>query len=71
MPSTDGAVSVCVEGRGRTRIGEQVFEWEPHDVFVVPGWQAYAHECDVEGVLFSYSDRAVQEKLDLWRESRS
>jgi gentisate 1,2-dioxygenase len=28
------------------------------------------HETDGEAVLFSYSDRPIQEKLDLFREDR-
>ena len=69
--STDGCVYVCVEGRGRTRIGDQTFAWEPNDVFVVPSWAPYSHQIDADCVLFSYSDRAAQEKLDLWREERA
>lgn len=80
--STDGIVFVGVEGRGRTRIEARtgvaavsaedvVFEWGPHDVFVIPSWIPYRHEVlEGDAVLFSYSDRAVQEKLDLWREQR-
>ena len=68
--STDGAVFVCVEGQGETRIGETVLCWEPHDIFVVPSWMAYAHHAARESVLFSFSDRPVQEKLGLWRETR-
>jgi gentisate 1,2-dioxygenase len=31
---------------------------------------AVGHQADEEAVLFSYSDRPVQEKLGLWREQR-
>ena len=68
--ATDATVFVGVEGRGRTRVGEEVFEWGPRDVFVVPSWHWASHEADEEAVLFSYSDRPVQEKLDLYREDR-
>lgn len=68
--STDGTVFVVVEGGGRTRVGDVTMDWAPNDVFVVPSWQWYQHECDSETVLFSYSDRAAQEKLDLWFEER-
>jgi len=69
--STDGAVYVAIEGRGETRIGEQSFAWGPRDVFIVPSWMAHAHCAEADAVLFSFSDRAVQEKLGLWREARS
>ncbi len=68
--STDGTVFVAVEGSGETRIGDTVFAWEPHDVFVVPSWMTHIHRATSEAVLFSFSDRVVQEKLSLWRETR-
>src|SRR5579872_6850083 len=68
--ATDGAVFVCVEGEGETRVGDTVLHWEPRDIFVVPGWASHNHRASSEAVLFSFSDRPVQEKLGLWRESR-
>jgi gentisate 1,2-dioxygenase len=68
--STDATTFVPIEGRGRSRIGDKVFEWQPRDIFVVPSWQWVSHETDDEAVLFSFSDRAIQEKLDLFREDR-
>jgi gentisate 1,2-dioxygenase len=68
--ATDATVYVGVEGRGRSRIGDQVFEWGPRDIFVAPSWHWVSHEPEGEAVLFSYSDRPVQEKLGLWREDR-
>ena len=47
-----------------------VFEWRPRDTFVVPSWMRVVHEADEDAVLFSFSDRPVQQKLDLWREDR-
>jgi gentisate 1,2-dioxygenase len=68
--STDGTVFVAVEGSGETRIGDTVLAWEPHDIFVVPSWMIHTHRVTSEAVLFSFSDRVVQEKLGLWRETR-
>jgi gentisate 1,2-dioxygenase len=68
--STDGTVFVCVEGEGETRIGDTAFAWEEHDIFVVPSWASHTHRAASEAVLFSFSDRVVQEKLGLWREAR-
>jgi gentisate 1,2-dioxygenase len=69
--STDGTVYVCVEGRGETTIGGESLAWGPRDVFVVPSWARHSHRADEDAVLFSFSDRPVQEKLDLWREERA
>jgi gentisate 1,2-dioxygenase len=68
--ATDATVFSVVEGRGQTRVGEQVLEWGPRDTFVVPSWRRHVHEADEDAVLFSFSDRPVQEKLGLWREDR-
>jgi gentisate 1,2-dioxygenase len=68
--STDATVYVPIEGRGRTRVGDKTFEWGPRDIFVVPSWQPVSHEAEDESVLFSFSDRPIQEKLDLFREDR-
>ena len=68
--STDAGVFVAMEGRGRTRVGETVLEWGPKDIFVVPSWRPVVHEADEEAVLFSFSDRPVQEKIGVWREDR-
>jgi len=68
--ATDATVFSLVEGRGRTLVGDQVLEWGPRDVFVVPAWSWYRHEAEEESVLFSFSNRPVQEKLGLFREQR-
>jgi len=66
--STDGTVYHVVEGSGRSRVGDSVFEWQDKDVFVVPSWARVQHEASKDSVLFSYSDRPVQKMLGLWRE---
>ena len=68
--STDASVFSVVEGTGRTLIGDERFEWGPRDTFVVPSWRPRRHEAQEEAVLFSFSDRAIQERLGLWREER-
>jgi gentisate 1,2-dioxygenase len=68
--STDGTVYVCVEGHGMTHVGDRFLTWGPRDIFVMPSWYRHFHRADEEAVLFSFSDRPVQEKLDLWREDR-
>ena len=68
--STDATVFAAIEGKGRTRIGDKTFEWGPLDLFVVPSWQWVTHEASEDAVLFSFSDRPVQQKLDLFREDR-
>lgn len=68
--ATDATVFVCVEGSGSTRIGRKTFTWGKRDIFVAPSWHPVVHAAEEETVLFSFSDRPVQEKLALWREKR-
>lgn len=67
--STDSTVYAVVEGSGRCLIGGQSLAFGPKDVFVCPSWMPYQLEADSDAVLFSYSDRPVQQALDLWREA--
>ncbi|TXL74769.1 gentisate 1,2-dioxygenase [Vineibacter terrae] len=68
--STDGTVFSVVEGAGESTIGDTTIRWKKRDHFVVPSWARVTHRADSEAVLFSFSDRPVQERLDLWREDR-
>ncbi|NQD92535.1 gentisate 1,2-dioxygenase [Pseudomonas sp. CrR25] len=68
--TTDATVFSVVEGRGSVRVGEQRFEFEAKDVFVVPTWAPVSFQADDECVLFSFSDRPVQEALGILREMR-
>jgi len=68
--STDGTVFSVVEGSGESEIAGKLIRWKARDHFVVPSWAEVVHRAGPESVLFSYSDRPVQERLDLWRESR-
>ncbi|MCO1691510.1 cupin domain-containing protein [Pseudomonas aeruginosa] len=70
MPTIASVYSV-VEGSGVAQIGGRRFAFEAKDLFVVPSWaelrlEAGATDC----VLFSFSDRPVQQALGILRESR-
>ncbi len=69
--STDSTVYCCLEGEGRARIGETDVSFAENDIFVVPSWYPLQLATTRDTVLFSYSDRPVQEVLGLWREARS
>ena len=68
--ATDSTVYSVAEGRGRSRIGADTFAWRPRDIFVVPSWMPVSHEADEDAVLFSFSDRAAQKALGLWRDEK-
>ena len=68
--SSDSMVFAVVEGRGRLHVAGVPLDLEAHDVAVVPGWSPYEIEAGQDLVLFSYSERAAQEKLGFFREQR-
>jgi gentisate 1,2-dioxygenase len=61
---------VVLEGKGHSQVGDSSFDWAENDVFVAPSWTLQQHRAESEAVLFSFSDRAAQEKLGIWREKR-
>ncbi|HMI19144.1 MAG TPA: gentisate 1,2-dioxygenase [Sphingomonas sp.] len=66
--STENAVFVVVEGHGVAEVEGRQLAFGPRDVFVVPAWSYLRFAVEEQAVLFSYSDRAAQEKLGFWRE---
>ncbi|MGK2909494.1 MAG: gentisate 1,2-dioxygenase [Sphingobium sp.] len=68
--STAGTVFSVIEGTGSAVIGDLKFTFGPRDHFVVPSWVPFTLTADQDAVLFSYSDRVIQEKLDIFREMR-
>jgi gentisate 1,2-dioxygenase len=68
--STDSTVFVVIEGKGHSKVGDSSFDWSENDIFVAPSWTMQHHRAESEAVLFSFSDRAAQEKLGIWRERR-
>ena len=68
--STDGTVFVVVEGSGEAMIGDRTISLSARDIFVVPSWHALTLRADTRLVLFGYSDKAAQQKLNLFREER-
>ncbi len=66
--SSDGIIHVVVEGEGTLFIDNVAFALTPGEIVVVPSWAERRFVAKSDLVLFSYSDRATQEKLGLWRE---
>jgi gentisate 1,2-dioxygenase len=66
--STDGTVFVVVEGTGTARVEGQDIALGPRDIIVVPSWHELVLLAATDLVLFAYSDKAAQEKLNLYKE---
>jgi gentisate 1,2-dioxygenase len=68
VTSTDGAVHVVLEGEGHALIGASEYALAEGDIFVVPAWTERRFSASSDLVMFSFSDRATQQRLGLWRE---
>ncbi|WP_137919818.1 gentisate 1,2-dioxygenase [Hydrogenophaga sp. 2FB] len=68
---TDGTVYVCLAGSVEACIEGVTYQMHENDVVVVPSWHSVQFRAGAETVLFSYSDRPVQQALGLWRELRA
>ena len=71
---TDGAVYSVVEGTGSVEAerGDKRwrFDFGPRDHFVIPSWHTARLSSQAGCVLFSYSDRPVQQALGIHHEER-
>jgi len=68
--STDAAMFVVVEGHGHVQVGAESWDVGPNDIFVAPAWTWRSFEAGDDLVLFSLSDRTIQQHLGFWREER-
>ena len=66
--STDGTIYCVVEGSGETAISDKKYKWTKGDIFVAPSWSKIKHKSNDDAILFSFSDRPVQEHLGIFRE---
>lgn len=66
--ATDGTVFVLVEGEATLELGDQEIRLGARDMVVIPSWVPYRFQAHSQTILFGYSDKASQMKLDLYRE---
>jgi gentisate 1,2-dioxygenase len=64
---TAGIVYHVYEGRGLTRVGGDLLEWQRGDTFCIPSWAAYRHEAARDSYLFRYDDRPILEAIGAYR----
>jgi len=65
-----GTIFAVIEGGVTVTTQDKTFDAGSNDVFVIPSWVAHEFSVKENTVLFSFSDRPVQEALGLWREQR-
>ena len=67
---TGSSVFHVVQGKGRSLVEGQPFDWEKGDIIALPSWAQhdYAATGSEDAILFSISDRPVIESLGFYRE---
>lgn len=68
---TSTQIYYAVEGSGVSEVAGESIEWAAGDFFVVPNWTWHRHENTsprVPAVLFSTTDRPLQEAIGVYRE---
>ena len=68
--SMAGTIHSVVDGDGEATIGETTYDLRARDVIVVPSWVPVRFTAGQDLVVFSFSDRSMQQKLGFWREQR-
>jgi gentisate 1,2-dioxygenase len=66
--SSDGSVYVVVEGEGTALINGVQHRLRERDVISIPSWNEIRFSASNDLILFAFSDRASQEKLNLYKE---
>jgi gentisate 1,2-dioxygenase len=69
--STDGLIIAVAEGRGTALADDSRILFGPKDVVAIPNWTWRSFVAHEDTFLFCCSDRALQEKIGLWREERA
>jgi len=68
---TSNQLYYVVEGTGVSEVAGEKLEWETGDFFVVPNWSWHRHRNsspNISAVLFSTTDRPLQEAIGVYRE---
>lgn len=66
---TASSVYHVIEGRGRTTINGQTYEWKQGSTFCIPAWQEYQHLANEEGrvYLYRFDDKPMLKALGFHR----
>jgi gentisate 1,2-dioxygenase len=66
---TCGTLYQVIEGSGTTEIAGRAFDWEPNDIFVVPGfaWRRHLNHSARDAVLYAVSDMPLLDKIGQYR----
>lgn len=72
--TTEGQILCALEGEAEVSVdepdGPRTFALKPKDVVVIPCWRKHRVSASTDTIVFTASDKVVQERLGLWREAR-
>jgi gentisate 1,2-dioxygenase len=66
---TCSTLFTVIEGTGVTEVGDQAFEWEPNDLFVVPNflWRRHVNTSKGDAILYAISDESLMRNIGQYR----
>jgi gentisate 1,2-dioxygenase len=66
---TSSTFIVVMDGKGKSEIGGQTFDWEPNDIMVVPNflWRRHINTGSGDAVLYSVTDAALLKNIGQYR----
>ena len=66
---TCGTFMVVIDGKGKSEIGGQTFDWEPNDIMVVPNfiWRKHINTGTTDAILYTVSDSALLKNIGQYR----
>lgn len=68
---TASAITLVVEGEGRTAFGEREIDWSQHDVLAIPNWSWHRHvnrSKTEPAILFTMNDTPILSAFGFYRE---
>jgi len=67
--TNSNAACVIVEGEGRSRVGDDIINWGPKDIFTLPHGQWISHRASSDKArIFEITDRELFRRLDFLRD---
>jgi gentisate 1,2-dioxygenase len=66
---TCGTFIVVIEGKGKSEIGGQTFDWEQNDIMVVPNfvWRKHTNTGSGDAIIYTVSDSALLRSIGQYR----
>jgi gentisate 1,2-dioxygenase len=66
---TCGTFIVVIDGKGKSEIGGQTFDWEANDIMVVPNflWRKHINTGSSDAILYTVSDSALLKNIGQYR----